>query len=133
MTSVPSTDKSILVKTPLATITEHVQVQNTAVPIIYTVTVSNMVLNQQQAEIIQTASELLSVTPTLQQTLDKMMSRMTQMENTMSQMQANVPGLNLQYFQLPNLSSNPAVPSAAETIPNSVHFEQDQISLHPRE
>ena len=133
VTSVPSTDKSILVKTPLATITEHVQVQNTAAPIIYTVTVSNMVLNQQQAEIIQIASELLPVTPTLQETLAKMMSRMTQMENTMSQMQANVPGLNLQYFQLPNLSSNPAVPSAAETIPNSVHFEQDQISLHPRE
>ena len=58
---------------------------------------------------------------------------MTQMENTMSQMQANVPVPNLQYFQLPNLSSNPAVPPAAETIPNSVHFEQDQISLHPRE
>ena len=98
MTSVPSTDKSILVKTPLATITEHVQVQSTAAPIIYTVTVSNMVLNQQQAEIIQIASEPLSVTPTLQETLDKMMSRMTQMENNMSQMQTNVPVLNLKYF-----------------------------------
>ena len=51
----------------------------------------------------------------------------------MSQMKANVPVPNLQYFQLPSLSSNPAVPPAAETIPNSVHFEQDQISLHPRE
>ena len=61
------------------------------------------------------------------------MSRMTQMENTKSQMQANVPVPNLQYFQLPNLSSNSAVPSAAETTPNSVHFEQDQISLHPWE
>ena len=55
------------------------------------------------------------------------------MENTVSQMQANEPAPNLQYFQLSNLSSNPAVPPAAETIPNSVHFEQDQISLHPQE
>ena len=39
----------------------------------------------------------------------------------------------MQYFQLPNLSSNPAVPLAAETIPNSGHFKQGQISLHPRE
>ena len=62
-----------------------------------------------------------------------MISRMTQMENTMSQMQANVLVPNLQYFQLRNLSSNSAVPPAAEAIPNSVHFEQDQISLHPRE
>ena len=48
-------------------------------------------------------------------------------------MQANVLVPNLQYFQLPNLSSNPAVLPAAETISNSVHFKQDQISLHPRE
>ena len=48
-------------------------------------------------------------------------------------MQANVPVPNFQYFQLPNLSSIPTVPLAAETIPNSIHFEQDQISLHPRE
>ena len=51
----------------------------------------------------------------------------------MSQMKANVPVPNLQYFQLPSLSSNLAVLPAAENIPNSVHFEQDQISLHPRE
>ena len=57
---------------------------------------------------------------------------MTQMENTISQMQANVPVPNLQYFQLPNLSSNPAVLPAVETIPNSVHFKQEQISLHPQ-
>ena len=62
-----------------------------------------------------------------------MMPRMTQMENTMSQMQVNGPVPNLQYFQFPNLSSNPAVPPAAKTIPNSVNFEQDQISLHPQE
>ena len=61
------------------------------------------------------------------------MSRMTQMENIMSQMLANVTVPNLHYFQPPNLSSSPAVPPAAETIPNSVHFEQDQISLHPWE
>ena len=36
-------------------------------------------------------------------------------------------------FQLPNLSLNPAVPPAAEPIPNSVNFEQDQISLHLQE
>ena len=38
-------------------------------------------------------------------------SRNTRMENTMSQMHANVPVPNLQYFQLPKfavLSSNPA-------------------------
>ena len=56
-----------------------------------------------------------------------------QLENTMSQIQANVPVPNLQYFKLPNLSSNPVVPPAAETVSNSVHFEQDQISLHPQE
>ena len=48
-------------------------------------------------------------------------------------MKANVPVPNFQYFQLPNLSSNPAVSSAAEKIPNSAHLEQDQISLHPLE
>ena len=117
--SVPSTNKNNFVETPLATITENVPVQNT--------------VNQQQTEITQIAQEPSSATPTLQETLDKMMSRMTQMENTLYQMQANVPVPNLQYFQLPNLSSNPAVSPAAETIPNSVHFEQDQISLHPRE
>ena len=126
MTSVPST-------TSLATITVPVQVQNTAAPIMYTVSVSNITVNQHQAEITQIAPEPLSATPTFQKTLEKMMSRMTQMKNTISQMQANVPVPNLQYFQLPNLSSNPGVPPAAETIPNSVHFEQDQISLHPRE
>ena len=42
-----STDKSNLVKTPLPTITDHVQVQNTANPTIYTVPVSNIALNQQ--------------------------------------------------------------------------------------
>ena len=61
------------------------------------------------------------------------MPRMTQMKNTMLKMQVNVLVPNLQYFQLPNLSSNPAATPAVETITNSVHFEQDQISLHPRE
>ena len=125
MSSVPRT-------TPLATITEPVQVQNTAAPIMYTVRLSNIAVNQQQVEITQIASEPLSATPTLQETLEKMMSRVTQIENTMTQMQANVLVPNLQYFQLSNFSSNPAVPPAAEKIQNSVHFEQDQISLHPR-
>ena len=50
-------------------------------------------------------------------------------------MQANVPVPTLKYFQLlsASKSSNPVVPPAAETIQNSVHFEQDQISLHPWE
>ena len=61
------------------------------------------------------------------------MSRMTQMENNLSQVEVNVPVPNLQYFQLPNLSSNQTVPPAEETIPSSVRFEQDQISLHRRE
>ena len=89
MTSV-SSDKNNHVETPLATITEHVQVQNAAAPIMYTVPVSNIAVNQQQAEITQIAPEALSATPTLQEILDKMMSRMTKMGNTMSQMQANV-------------------------------------------
>ena len=110
MTPVPSSDKNNLVENALATITEHVQVQNTAAPIMYTVPVSNIPVNQQQAEITQIPPEPLSATPTLQETLDKVMSRMTQMENTMSQMQANVSVLSLPYFELPNLSSNPAVP-----------------------
>ena len=99
----------------------------------YTVPVSNIAVNQQQAEITQIAPELLSETPTFQENLEKMMSRMTQMENNLSQVEVNVPVPNLQYFQLPNLSSNQAVPPAEETIPSSVRFEQDQISLHRRE
>ena len=86
MTSVPSTDNSSLNETPLATNTEHVPVQNTAVPIMYTVPVSNITVNQQQVEITQIAPKPLSATATLQETLDKMMSRMTQIENTFSQM-----------------------------------------------
>ena len=99
----------------------------------YTVPVSDIAVNQQQAEITQIAPELLSETPTFQENLEKIMSRMTQMENNLSQVEVNVPVPNLQYFQLPNLSSNQAVPPAEETIPSSVRFEQDQISLHRRE
>ena len=77
MTSVSSTDKNNLVETPLATITEHVQVQNTAAPIMYTVPVFNIAVNQQQAEITQIAREPLSAIPMLQETLDKMMLGMT--------------------------------------------------------
>ena len=117
----------------MATITEHIPIQNTAAPIMYTVPVAKIAVNQQQAEITQITPEPLSATTTLQETLDKMISRMTQMENTLSQMQADVPVPNLQYFQLPILPSNPAVPPAAETIPNSFHFEQGQILLDPRE
>ena len=76
MTSVPSTDKNDLIETPLATITKHAQVQNTAVPIMNTVLASNIAANQQQAEITQIATEHLSATPTLQDTLNKMKSRM---------------------------------------------------------
>ena len=73
-----------------------------------------MTVDQQQTEITQIAPEPSSATPTLQETLNKMMSRITQMENTMLQIQANL--LKLQCFQLPNISSNPAIPSAAEII-----------------
>ena len=73
MTSVPST--------PLVRITEPVQIQNTAAPIMYIVQVSNIAVNQQQAEITEITLELLSATPTLQETLNKMMSRITQIEN----------------------------------------------------
>ena len=84
----PSKDNGNLVETPLATVTEHVHVQNTAILIMYTVPVSNVAINQQQAEITQIAPESLfvSAAPTLQETLDKMMSRITQMENIMCQM-----------------------------------------------
>ena len=90
----PSTDKSNLVKTFVATITEHVQIQNIAAPIMCTV--SNIAVNQQQAEITKTTLERLSATPTLQENLDQIMSRITQMENTIVQTQANIPVLNLQ-------------------------------------
>ena len=100
-----SADESKLVETSLSLITEHVQVQSTAAPVMYTVPASNVTSNQQQAEITKIAPK-------------------------MSQMQENVPVPN---FQLPNLSSNPAVPLASETIPSSVRLEQDQISLHPRQ
>ena len=53
MTSVSSADKIYLVEISLATIGEHVQVQNTAAPIMYTSPVSNMTINQQHAEITQ--------------------------------------------------------------------------------
>ena len=62
----------------------------------------------------------------LQETLDKMMPRITQI-------QENVPVPNLQYFQLSNPPSNSAVPPAAEIILNAVHFKQVRICLHPRE
>ena len=45
----PSKDNGNLVETPLATVTEHVHVQNTAILIMYTVPVSNVAINQQQA------------------------------------------------------------------------------------
>ena len=51
----------------MASITDHVQVQNTAAPIMYTVPVSNVAVNQQQAEIKQIAPEPLSATPTTAQ------------------------------------------------------------------
>ena len=104
MTSVPLADKSNLVENPLTTITEHVQVHYTGTPIMYTVPVFNVAVNHQQAEITQKAPEPFPVTPTLQETLCKMMSGMTQIKNILSQMQENVPVPNLQYFQLPNLS-----------------------------
>ena len=111
LSAVPNaSDKSNLVETSLATITELVQVQNTAAPIMYTVPVSNIALNELKAEITKLAPESLSVTPALQETLDKMMPRMTKMEHTLFQMQANISVPNFQYFQLPNLSSNPTVP-----------------------
>ena len=73
-----ASDKSNLVETFLATITEHLQVQNTAALIMYIVPVSNIALNEQQAEITKIALEPLSITPALQGTLDKTMSKMTQ-------------------------------------------------------
>ena len=82
---------SNLVETSLAAITEHVQVQKTAALIMYTVPISKMAVNQQQAKITQIAPKPLSATSMLQETINKMMSRMTQMENTMSQIQANIP------------------------------------------
>ena len=87
----PMASVSVPITTSLATITEPVQVQNTAALNMYTVPVSNIAVNQQQGEIPQIVPEPMSATPTFQENLDKMMSRMTQMENIMSQMQANVP------------------------------------------
>ena len=95
MTSVPSRDKSNLNETSLATITEHVQLQNTAAPILRTVLVSNIAVNQQQAEITQIVPQTLSATPTFQETPNKMMSKITQTENALSQMQANIPVLTV--------------------------------------
>ena len=95
MTSVPSRDTSNLVETSLATMTEHVQLQNTAAPILRTVPVSNIAVNQQQAEITQIVPQTLSATPTFQESPNKMMSKITQMENALSQMQANIPVLTV--------------------------------------
>lgn len=85
-------------------------------------------------------------TPALQETLTKLMSRVNQMETAFVQMQTSatalnaVPNLYPQYFQIPQipqipgLNVNPTVfPSSVETEQNSVHFEQDQISLHPQD
>ena len=95
MTSAPSRDKSNLIETSLATMTEHVQLQNTAAPILRTVPVSNIAVNQQQAEITQIVPQTFSATPTFQETPNKMMSKITQMENALSQMQANIPMLTV--------------------------------------
>ena len=95
MTSAPSRDKSNLIETSLATMTEHVQLQNTAAPILCTVPVSNIAVNQQQAEITQIVPQTFSATPTFQETPNKMMSKITQMENALSQMQANIPMLTV--------------------------------------
>ena len=122
MTSVPNTDKNNLVENPLATVIEHFQVQNTAFPIMYTVPVSNIAVNQQQTEITQIAPEPLSASSTLQETLQKICQ-----ENSMSKMQANVPVSNLQYFQLPK-SSKPVVPPAAETIQTLFIFNKTRFS-----
>ena len=78
MSSVSTTDNSNLVETLLATITEHAQVENTAAPIIDIVPVFNIAVNHQEAVITQIAPVLLSAALTLQETLDKIMSRMTQ-------------------------------------------------------
>ena len=53
ISSVPSarTDTNNLFETSLGTITDHVQVQNTAASIMSTVLVSNITVNPQQAEI----------------------------------------------------------------------------------
>ena len=107
MTSVPSTDKSNLDETSSGTITEHVSVQNTAVPIMYTVLVSNIAVNQQQTEITQLAPQPLSATPTL--------------------MQANPPVSNLQYFQLPNFNqlprfTRPDSPASSKVTPRECRF-----------
>ena len=91
ITSVSLAYKSNLVETPLTTITEHVHVQYTGTPIMYRVPVFNVAVDHQQAEITQKAPEPFPVIPTLQETLYKMMSGMTQMENILSQMQENVP------------------------------------------
>ena len=80
ITSVSLAYKSNLVETPLTTITEHVQVQYTGTPIMYRVPVFNVAVDHQQAEITQKAPEPFPVIPTLQETLYKMMSGMTQME-----------------------------------------------------
>ena len=45
ITLVPRTDKSSLAEAPLAMITEHFQVQNTAAPIMYTTPVFNIGVN----------------------------------------------------------------------------------------
>ena len=89
----------------------------------YTVPVCNTAVNQQQAEITKITHEPLSATPNLQETLAKMTSRMT-----LSQMQANLHVPNLQHFENPNLSSTPAVPSVAETIPNSDFSSSSRVT-----
>ena len=83
MASVPSTDKSNLAETPVATITKHVPVQNAVAPIMYAVPVSNIAVNQEQAEITQIASEPFSATPIKNDTNGKY-------KDTLSQMQGNV-------------------------------------------
>ena len=105
MSSVPSTDKSNFVQNPLATITGHVQVHNPA---------PNIAVNQQQAEITQIAPKPLSAIPMLHETLEKMMSKMTQIENTMSLVFSKCTCIQFAVLSTPQ--------SVFETIPNSVNF-----------
>lgn len=99
----------------------------------YTVPVCNIALNQQQAEIKKIVPERLSAAPTLQETLNKMMSRMAQMEITFSQMQANVSVPNFAVLSTAQSFFKPCCSLAEETISNSGNFKQDQISLHLRD
>ena len=86
VTSTSNMNKKSLGETFIVFISELTQTQNKDVQKIFEVPVSNTPAIQQEAEITQIVPETLFATATLQEILDKIISRMMKIENNVSKM-----------------------------------------------